>query len=145
MGRVTSPATRPTGPPRPVRTAGALVAVQGLSGVGFAVALAARAPSGGVAVGLVVGEAAFFLLIGGGLLAAGLGLLTGRRWARTPAIVAQLLLLPVVYSLIGPSRQVVAGVVAGAFVVTTFLLLINERSREWSMGLELPDRDRPDR
>jgi hypothetical protein len=64
---------------------------------------------------------------------------TGRRWARTPAIVTQLLLLPVVYSLIGPSRQLVLGIVAGAFVVTTFMLLISERSREWSMGLDLPD------
>jgi hypothetical protein len=64
------------------------------------------------------------------------GLVTGRRWARTPAIVTQLLLLPVVYSLIGPSQQLVLGLVAGVVVAAAFMLLISERSRAWSMGDE---------
>ena len=59
-------------------------------------------------------------------------LATGRRGARTPAIVTQLLLLPVVYSLIGPSQQLLLGIAAGIDVVATFLLLISERSREWA-------------
>ena len=62
----------------------------------------------------------------------GAALATGRRGARTPAIVIQLLLLPVVYSLIGPSRQLLLGIAAGIYVVLTFLLLISERSREWA-------------
>lgn len=130
------------GPPRQVRLAGVLVGVQGLLGVGFAVALGVRARSTSAPVGSVLGEAGYFGLIGVALVAVGAGLVTGRRWARTPAIVTQLLLLPVVYSLIGPSRQPLWGVVAGAFVVSTFLLLISERSREWSMGLDLPDAPR---
>ncbi|MGI9000456.1 MAG: hypothetical protein ACR2GH_02190 [Pseudonocardia sp.] len=132
------------GPPRQIRVAGALVGVQALLGIGFAVLLAVRALSPDVPVGAVVGEAGYFVVIGGALLAVGVGLVAGRRWARTPAIVTQLLLLPVVYSLLGPSRQLVLGIVAGAFVVTTLLLLISERSREWSMGLDLPDAPRPD-
>jgi hypothetical protein len=63
-------------------------------------------------------------------------LVAGRRWARTPAIVTQLLLLPVVYTLIGPSQQLLLGIVAGVYVVATFLLLISEASRNWSMGLD---------
>jgi hypothetical protein len=126
-------------PPRQVRTAGILVGVQGLLAVAFAAALGVRSLTPGVPAGSVLGEAAYFVVIGAALLAVGGGLVTGRRWARTPAIVTQLLLLPVVYSLIGPSRQLVLGIVAGAFVVTTFMLLISERSREWSMGLDLPD------
>ena len=68
----------------------------------------------------------------------GAALSTGRRGARTPAIVTQLLLLPVVYSLIGPSRQLLLGIAAGIYVVVTFLLLISERSREWVDGAVLP-------
>lgn len=128
------------GPPRQVRLAGVLVGLQGLLAVAIAAVLAWRAASAAGPLGDVIGESAYFLVIGAALLAVGVGLWTGRRWARTPAIVTQLLLLPVVYSLIGPSRQLVLGIVGGAFVVTTFLLLISERSREWAMGLDLPDR-----
>lgn len=119
--------------------AGALVAVQGVLALVFAAALALRAGSADLPVRLVLGESAYFGLIGVALVAVGAGLCVGRRWARTPAIVTQLLLLPVVYSLIGPSRQLVLGIVAGAVVFAAFMLLISERSREWSMGLDLPD------
>lgn len=132
----------PAGPPPQVRAAGALVAVQALLALVFAGFLVVRASSAELPVSFVLGEAAYFAVIGAALLAVGLGLLGGRRWARTPAIVTQLLLLPVVYSLIGPSRQLVLGIVAGAYVITTFLLLISERSRMWSMGLDLPDAPR---
>jgi hypothetical protein len=127
------------GPPRQVKLAGALVGVQGLLGLGFAAALVVRTFAPDAAVGNILGEAAYFVVIGAALVAVGIGLLTGRRWARTPAIVTQLLLLPVVYSLLGPSRQLVLGIVAGAFVITTFLLLISEASRAWWIGLDPPD------
>ena len=52
----------------------------------------------------------------------------------------QLLLLPVVYSLIGPSGQLLLGLLTGAVVFAAFMLLISERSRAWSMGAELDDR-----
>jgi hypothetical protein len=126
------------GSPWQVKVAGLVVAVQGLLGVGFAVVLAANAASSSTPVSAVLGEAGYFVLIGAALLFVGIGLVTGRRWARTPAIVTQLLLLPVVYSLIGPSRQLLLGVATGVVVVATFLLLISERSREWSMGLDVP-------
>jgi hypothetical protein len=122
-----------------VRLAGVLVGIQGLLAVGFAVALVVRASTvegAGLLVRDIVGEAGYFVLVGAALAAVGLGLVAGRRWARTPAIVTQLLLLPVVYTLIGPSRQLVLGIVAGVYVAGTFLLLISEASRTWSMGLD---------
>jgi hypothetical protein len=125
--------------PSQVRLAGVLVGTQGLIGLGFAVALVVRAVTvedTGLLVRDIVGEAGYFVLIGAALVAVGLGLVAGRRWARTPAIVTQLLLLPVVYTLIGPSRQLLLGIVAGVFVAGTFLLLISEASRAWSMGLD---------
>jgi hypothetical protein len=123
--------------------AGVLVGLQGLLALGFAVALvvsASTAEGTGLPVRDIVGEAGYFVIIGAAIVAVGLGLVAGRRWARTPAIVTQLLLLPVVYTLIGPSRQLLLGIVAGVFVAGTFLLLISEASRTWSMGLDDPAR-----
>lgn len=120
--------------PRQVRLAGVLVALQGLVGLGVAVAILVRAVTADALSGYLLGEIGFFVVIGGAVLAAGVGLVTGRRGARTPAIVTELLLLPVVYSLLGPSRQVLLGVLVGAYVLTTFLLLISEPARRWSMG-----------
>lgn len=121
-------------PPRQVRLAAVLVGAQALAGLAFAVTLVARSGSSPLGAGAVLGEAGLFVVLGLALAVVAGGLLTGRRGARTPAIVAQLLLLPVVYSLIGPSRQALLGIVTGAVVVTAFLLLISEASRAWSMG-----------
>ena len=120
------------------------MSVQGAAALVFAAVLVARVSSASLPVAFVLGEAGYVAVVGAALVAVGVGLVTGRRWARTPAIVTQLLLLPVVYSLIGESRQLLLGIVAGVFVVATFLLLISERSRIWSMGLDLPDADLPD-
>jgi hypothetical protein len=130
---VTSEEPRRAGPPPQVRLAGVLVGVEALVAIGFAVVLIVGALSA-ENPGNLFGQAGYFLIIGAGLVAVGVGLVVGKRWARTPAIVTQLLLLPVVYSLLGPSHQLVAGIVAGVFVGSTFMLLISERSRVWSMG-----------
>jgi len=100
--------------------------------VGFALLLGIQAAVLAQPAGSVLGEAGYFVVIGIALVAVGVGLLTGRRGARTPAIVTQLLLLPVVYSLIGPSQQLVLGILVGVYVVATFLLLISEPSRTWA-------------
>lgn len=128
-----------TAPPVPVRAAGVLVGLQALGAAVFMAALVVRAGSTSAGIGPVLGEAGFFLLVTLALAAVAAGLLAGRYWARTPALVTQLLLLPVVYSLIGPSRQAVLGLVTGAVVFATFMLLVNERSRLWSMGLDPDD------
>ena len=124
-------------PPTTVRAAGALVGLQALAAAVFTGALVVRAGSTPAGVGPVLGEAGFFLLVAVALGAVATGLLTGRLWARTPALVTQLLLLPVVYSLLS-SRQALAGVVCGVWVFAAFMLLLNERSRLWSMGVS-PD------
>ncbi len=132
--------TRPTAPPA-IRVAGVLVGLEGLGGLAFVAALVVLAINGEAQTGGVLAQAVFFLLISGAVLVASTGLVTGRRWARTPAIVVQLLLLPVVYTLIGPNRQLLAGVLTGAVVITAFLLLISERSRRWSAGVDDPEPD----
>jgi hypothetical protein len=126
-------------PPAPVRAAGVLVGLEALGAAVFTAALVVRTGSTPVGVGPVLGEAGFFLLVTVAIAAVAAGLLTGRLWARTPALITQLLLLPVVYSLVGPSRQVVVGLAAGVLVFAAFMLLINERSRLWSMGVDPDD------
>jgi hypothetical protein len=134
------PGLRPAepGPPPQVRLAGVVVGLQALAAIAFAVVLIVEA-LGAERSGDVLGQAGYFLVVGAGLVAVGIGLVVGKRWARTPAIVTQVLLLPVVYSLLGPSRQLVIGIVAGLLVGGTFMLLISEPSRTWSMGLGRSD------
>lgn len=118
--------------PWQVRAAGVAVGVEALGGLAFTVALLLRAGTTDTSVGLVLGQAGFFLLVAATLVAVAGGLVRGMPWARTPAIVTQLLLLPVAYSLIGPSRQLAIGVAVGVLVAGCFLLLISEAAREWS-------------
>ena len=120
-------------PPTPVRVAGVLVGLQALAAAVFTGALVVRAGAASTGVGPVLGEAGFFLLVTAAVAAVAAGLLTGRLWARTPALVTQLLLLPIVYSLLS-SRQLLIGLGCGVVVFAAFMLLINERSRRWSMG-----------
>jgi hypothetical protein len=126
-------------PPTPVRAAGALVGLQALAAGAFTVVVVTRAAGADLGPKAAIGEAGFFLVVAAALGAVAWGLLTGRLWARTPAIVTQLLLLPVVYSLIGPSHQLLIGLAAGAVVFAAFMLLISEPSRRWSMGAEPSD------
>jgi hypothetical protein len=119
-------------PPPQVRLAGTLVGLEGLGAVLFAVVVGLQAQ--GQSFGSVLGEVGYFAVIGLAVVFVGGALLTGRRGARTPAIVTQLLLLPVVYSLIGPSQQLALGIAAGVYVAATFLLLISERSRTWALA-----------
>jgi hypothetical protein len=123
-----------------VRAAGALVGLQALGAMVFTVVVALRAGEADLGTTAALGEAGFFLIVAVAVGAVAWGLLTGRRWARTPAIVTQLLLLPVVYSLIGPSRQLLLGLLVGAVVFAAFMLLISERSRAWSMDEPVDDR-----
>ena len=121
-------------PPVQIRIAGALVALQALAALAFAIVIGVQASSLDLPLTAVLGQTAYFAVIGLALLGVGIGLVRGRRGARTPAIVTQLLLLPVVYSLIGPSQELVLGIVSGVYVAGTFLLLISEPSRQWSMS-----------
>lgn len=113
------------------------MAAQGLAAGGVAVFLLVRglgSAPGTTVASVQLGEAGYFAVIGAALLAVAIGLARGRRWARTPAIVTQLLLLPVVYSLLGPSRQLLLGGAALLVVGSAFLLLLSEPVRRWWMA-----------
>ena len=118
--------------PRPVRAAGMLVVLQGLVGVaagGWLLIAAVRGSTGPVPIGAT---AAWFLGFGVILLAVGVNLVRGRHGARTPAIVAQLLLLGACWYATGPSSQPAFGVPAGAFCVAVLVLLFGASARRWA-------------
>jgi hypothetical protein len=78
-------------------------------------------------------------VLGGGVLAVGAGLLLGRHWARSPAVVVELLLIGVAWYAAGPSGRPEIGAPVGLLCVVVLYLLFTARSREWSLGLH--DRD----
>lgn len=119
-----------TGAPRAVRLAGVVVGVEGL------VLLAA---AGVLAVATVLGEidslgrAGFGVLIGlaagAGLLRIAVGLTRLEAWARAPAVVGQLLLAPVGYTLAFSAEQPAYGVPILALCAAELFLLFTPESR----------------
>ncbi|NUT51816.1 MAG: hypothetical protein HOV94_31665 [Saccharothrix sp.] len=124
--------------PPAVRAAGALTALQGLTGLAFAVALVVRSFSAEKS-GEVLGEAAYFAVLSAGVLAAGIGLLLGKHGGRTPAIVVQLLLLGVAWYMYGPSGRQLWGALLGVYVVGTLVLLFTNPVRRWALGVDEDD------
>ena len=119
--------------PRPVRVAGVLVGLQGLAGVVIGAGLlivAARAS----ALVPVVATAVWFAGFGAVLLAIGVNLGRGRHGARSPAIVAQLLLLGVCWYAAGPSSRPGYGVPAAMFCVAVLALLFCPPAVRWATG-----------
>jgi peptidoglycan/LPS O-acetylase OafA/YrhL len=124
-----------TAAPRPVRAAGVLVGLQGLVGLaGVAAGLFDVAVHGSTGPALVGATAACLAGFAGILLVVGANLVRGRRGARTPAIVAQLLLLGVCWYAISPSSQPVYGILSGAFCVAVLVLLVCPPALRWAAG-----------
>lgn len=124
--------------PGPVRAAGVLVGLQGLAGVTIAIGLLVAAGGGSSGSVSVAGTAAWLAGFGVILLAVGAHLVRGRQGARSPAIVAQLLLLGVCWYAAGPSSQPSYGVPAAAFCVLVLVLLFRPSALRWAAGT--PDR-----
>lgn len=118
--------------PTTVRVAGGLVTFEGSVAVIIAITLIVRALLGHDQSGASgYGTAAWFIVLGGAVLAAGLALLFGRRWGRAIAIVAQVLLLPVVWALLTDSDQPVFGGLLGAVVVASLGFLFSSPTSAW--------------
>jgi hypothetical protein len=122
----------PADVPRPVRAAGVLVALQGLTGVAIGCWLLIAAVRGSTGPVPIAATAAWLVGFGAILLTVGVNLMRGRHGARTPAIVAQLLLLGACWYAIGPSSQPLYGIPAGAFCLVVLILLLCASARRWA-------------
>ncbi|MFE3293282.1 hypothetical protein [Rhodococcus sp. NPDC059234] len=119
-------------PPTTVRVAGALVGLEGVVALVVAVVLVIRALLGedqSTASGY--GTAGWLVILGGAVLAAGIALFVGKRWGRAIAVVAQLLMLPFVWSLLTDSHQLLLGIAFGVVVVPALVLLFSAPTSRW--------------
>ncbi|WP_067480542.1 hypothetical protein [Nocardia amamiensis] len=120
------------GVPSTVRAAGGLVTLEGVVAVVVAIVLVVRGLLGHDQTATSgYGTAAWFGILGGAVLAAGVGLLLGKRWGRSIAVIAQLLLLPVTWSLLTDSHQPVYGTLLGLVAVSALVLLFAPPSTRW--------------
>jgi len=128
-----------TRPPATVRGAGLIVAVQGAAGLLAAAVLLIRAIGGASQRGNnVFGTAAWFVVAGGAVLAAGWALLTGRSWGRGLAVFAELLLLGVAYYLTTGSHRALIGIPVAAVALTALALLFSPATLRWLTGADQP-------
>ena len=118
--------------PATVRQAAVLVAIEGATGVVAAVVYIVSGLAGGDEPGLnKFGTAAWFAIIGGGVLSAAWALWTGRRWGRGIAVFAQLLLLPVTWYVAVGSHQWLYGIPIAAVALITLGLLFSPSALQW--------------
>ncbi len=109
-----------------------IVAVQGIAGVFAAIVYVVSGIRGGDEPGLnMFGTAAYFVIIGGAVLAAGGALWTGRRWGRGVAVFAQLLLLPVAWYLAVGSGRWIYGIGVAVVALVTLVLLFSPSAVQW--------------
>ncbi|MHC3003818.1 hypothetical protein [Gordonia sp. GN26] len=129
----------PSVTPTQIRVAGAVTTVEGLIGVTVAVILVIRGLAGHEETAISgYGTAGWFGIIGGGVLVGGLALLTGRRWGRSIAMVAQILLLPVAYYLYTSGWPVFSVPLALAALVV-LVMLFSPAAVRWLAGDLEPD------
>lgn len=123
-----------TAVPTPVRVAGWVATAQGLVGVGVGVVLIIRALAGHREETVVIsgyGTALWFIILAGGLLAAGIGLLRGRRWGRGLVVIAELLLLFVAWYVAVGSGQWWEGIALAVVSVVALVSLFRRDALEW--------------
>ncbi len=108
------------------------MALQGAVGIVTAVILALRTMGGGnESAALGYGTAGMFAVLGAAVLVAGLALVGSRRAGRGPAVVVQVVALPVAWSLLTGSDQVLAGLLVGGGALATLTLLLARPAQRW--------------
>jgi hypothetical protein len=121
--------------PANVRRAAVLVGLEGLAGLVAAVVFVVRGLRGAdqnIVNGF--GNAAWFGLLGVGVLAAAWALWTGRRWGRGIAIYTQMLLLPISWYVGVGSHQWLYAVPIAALTVAILVLLFSRETVNWLSG-----------
>jgi hypothetical protein len=125
--------------PSTVRQAAVVVALEGAALVGIAVVLAVRHLAGVEDQPWLsaYGTAAWFAIMGAGVLASGWALWTGRRWGRGLAVFAQLLLLPVAWYMGVGSQRWLYAIPVAIVALVTLGLLFSPSTLQW-LGAQDP-------
>ncbi|MFJ3708935.1 MULTISPECIES: hypothetical protein [unclassified Streptomyces] len=136
----TEQTAEPSGDPRPARLTaaaalsaleGAALAVGGLYAIGRGI-LGSGSPGQPVMAGLMLIVLALIPLL------AARGLLLRRSWSRGPAVITQILALPVAWTLLSASGGLIAaGAVLAVVAVAALVLLVNPTTAE-ALGIRGP-------
>jgi peptidoglycan/LPS O-acetylase OafA/YrhL len=119
--------------PGAVRSAGVITALQGATALVIATVLVWRGLLGADQRAVNgFGTAAWFALIGGGVLAAARALLQGRRWGRGVAVFANLTLLPIDWYLGVGSHRWGYGTAIGVVALAVLVLLFSPAAVHWA-------------
>ncbi|MFT4042913.1 MAG: hypothetical protein QM673_07115 [Gordonia sp. (in: high G+C Gram-positive bacteria)] len=113
-----------------VRIAGLITAAEGVVAVLAAAVLVIRAATGHSAAYNGYGTAAWLAIVFGAVVAGGVALMTGRRWGRAIALVAQILLLGVSYFFF-TSHVAYGGVPLSVVTLAVLILLFHPASLRW--------------
>lgn len=121
--------------PREVRLAGAVTVLPGLGLIALGVLIAVDSlGTPRVEGNNVYAEVAYYVVLGLGVLACAAGLLLGKTWARSPALVVGLILVGIGWYTTGPSGQPGVGITLMAAGVLVIVLLFRRASRAWVLG-----------
>jgi hypothetical protein len=131
-------------PPRPVVLAAYLVLLEAaglvvLSGVNLVSGL-----SEGLSTARTLAQVAYYLVLAAALAFCAGGLLRGRRWARTPSLVAQVVVFAIGVWLIAPSGQYLWGPVLELAGAAGAGMLLSRPANAWISRFPLPFAE-PDR
>ena len=117
--------------PLTIVVAAVLLALEGLAGLAYAVLELGQIRMSRAAVG--VGVAILMACFGLVLLLVARGVFLGSRWSRGPAVVVQLILLPLAWSFKGGATTWVS-VVLAVIAITTLVGLLHPRSTAVFLG-----------
>lgn len=108
-----------------------LVGLQGLGLLVFAVVTVISGAGSNAAIGEMLAQAGYFVILAVLLAAVAAALIKGRRWGRTPAIVIQMLAAAIGVWLAVPSGQWPWGVALMLVAIATGGLLLSPPANDW--------------
>ncbi|MFI5608792.1 hypothetical protein [Amycolatopsis sp. NPDC051903] len=127
---------KPPHTPFEVRLAGFLTALPGLGLLTLGVVILVRGLQEPSRPGNNIwAEFATYAVLALAFLAASVGLVLGRQWARSPGVVVALLLMGVGWYILGPSGQPAWGAPIGVCGLVALVLLFRRPARAWALGL----------
>lgn len=125
-------------PPRPVVIAGYLVVLEAVGVLVLAVVNVASGISSDSPIGRTLAQGAYYVVLALLLLACASGVLRGRRWGRTPSLIAQIVLVAIGVWLIAPSGQFGWGIALVVLGGITGYLLVSKPANAWINQFPLP-------
>lgn len=121
-----------------MRVAAILIGIEGIGLIVYAVAMLLSGISHEAAIGQLLAQTGYFVILSVALCLVAGGLLVGRRWPRSPGIVVQVVVIAVGMWMAFPSAQLARGVALIGFGALVLGLLISPRANHWIKQFPTP-------